>query len=157
VLWYIAYNNRCLTIYFKAYTSYSPWWRSLVSIYQSKLSSLGATYIIILVLRPTCLIFIRLCHIMTMSTYFLKLCLIWLCLFYIHISIFSLCYFKFIFLQFNLEIFLTTNKNTSFLTSRELFSLFVLRLVSHFSTIAALRTQQLLCFFFVFFAVCSSM
>ena len=51
---------------------------------------------------------------MTMSTYFLKLCLIWLCLFYIHISIFSLFYFKFIFLQFNLEIFLTTNKNTSF-------------------------------------------
>ena len=91
-----------------------------------------------------------------MSTYILKLCLVWLCFLYICISIFSLFILIYFSTNFYLEIFLTTNKNVPKFLVREAFLLFVLRLAPHCPSFATHRWQQLRCFFVVFDSVCSS-
>ena len=57
-------------------------------------------------------------NIMTMSTIYLKLCLLWLCLFYIYISIFSLSFHQFLsilFLNNQLKLFIFKHRGKTFI------------------------------------------
>ncbi len=90
---------------------------------------------------------------MTMSTCYLKLCLIWLCLLILDLHI----HFQFILISSNCKLFYfyLPIKNTQFLKSREVFSLFVvLLLASHPWLIDVFRCPQLPKFFVVCAATC---